>query len=143
MCVGLVGCQVSTAPTPVAELDRTHAVSMIRAAWNGQYALYLVAGNRKGQRTVVRSAHLKKNDPLGFRQRDTGPVAVAGDLEVPLQPGRYEWVMQPDPGQRNWLATVLLTAVIVGATIAIISVVAIEAAAKDASSHIFRSGSHR
>ena len=140
MCVALVGCQVSTAPTPVADFDRRHGVSMIRAAWNGQYTLYRLPADKKGQRTVVQSAHLKKDEPLGFRQRDTGPVAVAGDLEVPLQPGQYEWVMQPDPGQPNWVATALLVVVIVGATVAIVYVLA-EAAAADAASHFLSSGS--
>lgn len=123
MCIGLVGCQVSTAPTGVARLDRRHAVSMMRAPWNGQYTLYRLPADRKGQRSVVQSAHLKKNDPLGFRKRQTGPVAVAGELEVALAPGEYEWVMKPDPGQPNWLATtalvVLVAAVIVGVIYAI------------------------
>ena len=140
MCVALVGCQVSTTPTPVADFDRHHGVSMMRAPWNGQYTLYLVPADRKAQRTVVQSAHLKKNDPLGFRQRETGPVAAAGDLEVPLQPGQYEWVMQPDPGQPNWVATVLLTVLIVGATVATIYILG-ELAVEESLNHAFKSGS--
>src|SRR5579884_3565652 len=101
MCLGIVGCQVSTAPTEVARLDREHAVSMMRAPWDGRYTLY--ATDLRDQRTVVQSTHLKKDDPLGFRQRQAGPVAVAADAEVPLGSGRYEWVMEPDRGQVNWL----------------------------------------
>ena len=129
MCLGLVGCQVSTAPTGVARLDRRHAVSMMRAPWNGQYTLYRLPADRKGQRSVVQSAHLKKNDPLGFRQRQTGPVAVAGDMEVPLGPGEYEWVMQPDPGQTNVLATTILIAIVVVAvTVGVIYAIAVNQA---------------
>jgi hypothetical protein len=126
MCVALVGCQVSTAPTSVATFDRLHAVSMMRAPWNGVYTLYLLPSDRKGKHTVVQTAHLKIDDALGFRHRETGPVAVAGELEVPLAEGEYEWVMQPDPGQTNGLATtalvVLIVAVVVGIIIAVIAV---------------------
>ena len=126
MCVALVGCQVSTAPTSVATFDRHHGVSMLRAPWNGVYTLYLLPSDPRGKRTVVQTAHLKVDDPLGFRQRQAGPVAVAGELEVPLATGEYEWVMQPDPGQTNGLATtalvVLMTAVVIGIIIAVIDV---------------------
>ena len=131
ICVGLVGCQVSTAPTGVARLDRRHGVSMMRVPWNGQYTLYRLPPDPKGHRTLVQTAHLKKNDPLGFRQRDTGAVAVAGELEVPLGQGEYEWVMQADPGQPNWLATtglVVLIAVVVAGVAVIIFAVALNRA---------------
>lgn len=137
-CVGLVGCQVSTTPTPVAQFDRGHGVAMMRAPWDGQYTLYLLAPEGNGRRTLVQAAHLKRNDPLGFRQRDAGPVAVADGLEVPLGDGSYEWVMQPDPGQPNWVATTLLTVVIVGATVGTVAILGY-LAAEDAASHIFRS----
>lgn len=140
MCVGLIGCQVSTAPTGVARLDREHAVSMMRAPWNGQYTLYLLPSDRKGQRSVVQTAHLKKNEPLGFRQRDTGPVAVAGDLEVPVGPGEYEWVMKPDPGQPNWLGTVGLVVLIVAIGAGVV-VILYAIAAQEAVDHLF-SGYH-
>jgi hypothetical protein len=35
--------------------------------------------------------HLDKGERLGFRQADGGLVAVAGDHETPLPPGRYCW----------------------------------------------------
>ena len=96
----------------------------MRAPWNGQYTLYLVQS--KGQRKSIQMAHLKKDDPLGFRQRETGPVAVAGELELPLPAGEYEWVMQADQGQPNWLATtglvVLIAAVVVGILIAVVAI---------------------
>jgi hypothetical protein len=124
MCASLIGCQISTAPTGVSQFDQHHAVSMMRAPWNGQYTLYLVQS--KGQRKSIQMAHLKKDDPLGFRQRETGPVAVAGELELPLPAGEYEWVMQADQGQPNWLATtglvVLIAAVVVGILIAVVAI---------------------
>jgi hypothetical protein len=47
-------------------------------------------------------------------------------LEVPLAAGEYEWVMQPDKGQTNGLATaalvVLIAAVVVGIIIAVVAV---------------------
>lgn len=113
MCVALIGCQVSTSPTRVSQLDQHHGVAMMRAPWNGQYTLYLLPPNPKGERKIITSARLRKNDPLGFRQRESGPVAVAGELEVPLADGQYEWVMQADKGQTNWLATAGLVALIV------------------------------
>ena len=126
MCTGLVGCQVSTALTSVATFDRLHAASMMRAPWNGMYTLYLLPSDPKAKRTVVQTAHLKINDPLGFGHRETGPVAVAGELEVPLAAGEYESVMQPDPGQTDGLATtglvVLITAMVVGILLAILIV---------------------
>lgn len=97
---------------------------MMRAPWNGQYTLYLV--EPQGQRKSIQTAHLKRDDPLGFRQRETGPVAVAGELELPLTAGEYEWVMQADKGQTNALATtglvVLITAVVVGIFIAVLTI---------------------
>ena len=123
MCVGLIGCQVSTAPQTVAELDRRHGVMMTRAGWRGQYTLYLLPANPKGQWRVVQTAHLNKDDPLGFRQRESGPVAIAGDLEVPLETGEYRWVMRADAGQVNGWATagvvVLAVAVVGGILLAI------------------------
>ena len=112
MCAALIGCQVSTAPTSVSQFDRHHGVGMLRAPWNGQYTLYRLPSDPKGQRTVIQTARLRKNDPLGFRQREAGPVAVAGELEVPLPDGRYQWIMQADKGQTNWLATTGLVALI-------------------------------
>jgi len=123
MCVALVGCQVSTAPARVAQFDRGHGVSMMRAPWNGQYTLYRLPPDPKGRRTVVQTAHLKKNDPLGFRQRDAGAVAMAGELEVPLGPGEYEWVMQADTGQPNWLATTGLIVLIAAAVVGIFALI--------------------
>ena len=124
MCIGLVGCQFSTAPVGVGQYDRGHGVAMSRAPWNGEYTLYLFPSGPKGQRTAVQTAHLKKGDPLGFRQRQDGVVAVAGELEVPLRDGRYQWVMKADPGQANWLGTaaiVLLTAAVVFGVIAVLA----------------------
>ncbi|HEY8748858.1 MAG TPA: hypothetical protein VIM11_12835, partial [Tepidisphaeraceae bacterium] len=123
LCVGLVGCQASTSPDRVAQLDRHHAVSMMRAAWDGQYTLYLLPSDPKGKRTVVQTAYLKKNDPLGFRQRETGAVAVAGEMEVPLTSGEYEWVMQADKGQTDYLATTGLVLVIVAVVVGVLVII--------------------
>src|SRR5690242_19804060 len=88
LAVALTGCQVSTSPQTVATVGGRNAPSMLRAPWTGSYTLYKVVGSgKKSQRSVVQSVHLKKDDPLGFRARETGLVAVAGDLEVPISDG--------------------------------------------------------
>jgi hypothetical protein len=127
MCVGLIGCQVSTAPTPVARFDRRHAVSMMTAPWDGQYALEQDSPEPKAPRKVIQTAHLRKGEPLGFRQRETGVVAVAGELEVPLGPGAYQWEMRADKGQADTFMTVVLITVIVVVVVGIVvAVVAVK-----------------
>jgi hypothetical protein len=123
LCISLVGCQVSTAPTQVSQFDGRHAVAMMRAPWNGEYALYLLPPDRKGPRKQIQTAHLQKNDPLGFRQRETGPVAVVGELEIPLNPGDYQWEMQADKGQIDWFTSSVLIAVTVIVVAGIIAII--------------------
>jgi len=122
MCVAmaLAGCHVSTSPQSVAILNDKKPPSMIRARWNGQYALYPISADKKAPRIPVRSVHLKKDDPLGFRIRETGVVAAAGDLEVPVSTGAYEWIMSPDPDQIDPLATGILITVIVIVVVAVV-----------------------
>jgi hypothetical protein len=128
MCLALIGCQVSTAPTSVAQLDQRHALSATRTQWIGQYTLYRLPATPKEPRTVVHTLHLGKNERLGFIQRESGVVAVAGDLEIPLATGSYEWVMQADSGQVNGWATaglvVLITGVVVGILLAVLVITA-------------------
>ena len=125
LAVALAGCQVSTSPQTVATVGGRNAPSMMRAPWIGTYTLYkIIPDGKQSQKTAVQTVHLKKDDPLGFRARETGPVAVAADLEIPVDGGTYQWVMQPDPGQTDAVATTILVVVIVaaiGITIAIIS----------------------
>lgn len=111
LAVALAGCQVSTAPKSVLKIREPQA-TMMRAPWNGQYTLYHRPDERS-PKTVVQSAHLRKGDPLGFRRRDSGIVAVADEWEAPIAPGTYEWVMQPDAGQTDPVATAILIAVVV------------------------------
>ena len=112
LAVALAGCQVSTAPKTVVTVRDPQGPAMIRAAWNGQYTLYVRSADRS-QKTVVQATHLKKGDALGFRRRDSGIVAVAADWEAPIGAGSYEWVMRPDPGQTDPVATAILIAVVV------------------------------
>jgi len=125
LAIALAGCTAGTSPETVATVGGGNAPSMMRAPWTGSYTLYKVVGSgKKSQRTAVQSVHLKKDDPLGFRARETGQVAVAGDLEVPVSDGTYQWVMQADPGQPDPFATTILVIVIVvvvvGITIAVV-----------------------
>lgn len=100
LAVALAGCQVSTSPRVVARLADRQAPSMTTAPWDGAYALFRLPDDPKAARAELQHAHLRKGEPLGFRTRETAlVVAVAGDLEVPVQAGRYEWVMRPDPNQ--------------------------------------------
>lgn len=118
MCVGVVllGCGASTAPQRLSGFGEREAPMMMRAPYDGRYVLYRIVQSAPGKkvRTAVESMHLKRSDPLGFRQRQAGPVAVGGELEIPLaDSGNYEWIMQADAGQVDWVKTVVLVAVIV------------------------------
>jgi hypothetical protein len=140
IAIALAGCQVSTAPQTVATIGDHNAPSMARAPWTGSFTLYkILSEGKKPQKTAVQSVHLKKDEPLGFRVRETGPVAVAGDLEIPAPDGKYQWVMQPDPGQTDPLATtilvVVITAIVVGVIILLLYLAG-EAAASAAASAI-------
>jgi hypothetical protein len=114
MCIALIGCEVTTSPTTVSQWDRRHALSMRRAPWDGQYTLSQVPADPKSPAKVIHSMHLKKGEELGFRQRETGVVAVADDSEIPIGPGEYQWVLRADPGQTDGVATtILITAIVV------------------------------
>ena len=112
LAVALAGCQVSTAPKTVVTVSEPQGPTMIRAPWNGEYTLYFLPADRS-QKSVVQAAHLKKGDPLGFRRRDSGIVAAAGDWEGPIGRGSYEWVMKADPGQTDPVGTAIVIAVVV------------------------------
>jgi hypothetical protein len=133
MCLGLVllGCGASTEPQRLLSVGDHAAPTMMQAPYNGQYTLYAVTMDAKGKeksRKTVTSLRLKRGDALGFRQRQIGAVAVAAELEIPLAPtGAYEWVMQADAGQVDFVKTVVLVAVIVVVVFGI--VVAVEYAA--------------
>ncbi len=114
MCIALIGCEVTTSPTTVSQWDRRHALSMRRAPWDGQYTLSQVPPDPKSRAKVIHSVHLKKGEELGFRQRETGVVAVADDSEIPIGPGDYQWELRADPGQTDGVATtILITAIVV------------------------------
>lgn len=118
MCVGviLLGCGASTAPQRLSGFGEREAPMMMRAPYDGRYTLNRVVQSGPGKKvlTPVDSMHLKRGDPLGFRQRQAGPVAVGGELETPLaDTGNYEWIMQADSGQVDWVKTIVLVAVIV------------------------------
>jgi hypothetical protein len=118
---------MSTSPTTVSQFDAQHPLSTMRAEWNGDYTLYALPPKPGGQRQAVVKTHLKKGEALGFRQRETGVVAVAGGLEQPVSSGQYEWVMEADPNQLTVLgvvAVVVLSVLIVAATIFILAVLA-------------------
>ena len=121
----LAGCHVSTSPRPVSHLGDGKPPSMRQAEWDGQYTLYQIPADKTAARSVVQSVHLKKADALGFRVRETGVVAVAGDLEIPVATGVYEWVMAPDPGQTDPVATAILVTVIVVAVVAVTAAIVV------------------
>src|SRR5882724_10991667 len=98
VAIAMSGCHVSTAPSPVATLGEKHAPSMTRAPWRGTFTLYRSPPGQQAQETVVQTVHLQKDEQVGFRVRESGVVAVAGDLELPVSDGAYQWVMTPDPG---------------------------------------------
>lgn len=112
LAVALAGCQVSTAPKTVVTVREPQGPTMIRAPWNGEYTLYIVPADGSGK-SVVQPTHLKKGDPLGFRRRESGIVAVAADWEEAIGRGSYAWVMKPDPGQTDPVATAIVIAVVV------------------------------
>lgn len=130
-CLGLVllGCGASTDPQRLLTLGDHNAPTMMRAPYNGQYTLYAFdpdATGKQTRKTTVTSVRLKHGDPLGFRQRQTGAVAVAAELEIPLAPAdRYEWVMQADKGQTDVVKTVVLIGVIVAVVLGIVIAIAV------------------
>ena len=113
MSVSLIGCEVATSPATVSQWDRRHALSVRHAPWDGQYTLSQAPPDPKSPGKIIHSVHLKKGEELGFRQRETGIVAVADDLEIPLGPGEYQWVLRADPGQTDGVATTIVIAAIV------------------------------
>jgi len=121
LAVVLAGCQVSTAPKTVVAIREPQGPAMILAPWNGEYTLYRLPGDRS-PKSVVQVARLKKGEPVGFRRRDSGIVAAAADWEASIGPGSYEWVMKPDAGQTDPVATAIFIAVVgvAGATTAIV-----------------------
>ena len=127
LAVALAGCQVSTSPQIVATISDRNAPSMLRAPWTGSYTLYKIIPaekkSQKPQNIAVQTVHLKKDEPLGFRVREKGPVAVAANLEIPVADGTYEWIMQADPGQTDPVLTTLLVVVIVAAIVITIAII--------------------
>jgi hypothetical protein len=129
--VGLVllGCGASTDPQRLLSVGDHAAPTMMRAPYNGQYTLYAVATDAKGRTThtaTVTTLRLRRGDALGFRQRQSGAVAVGAELEIPLAPaGGYEWVMQADKGQVDIVKTVVLVAVVVAVVLGIVVAVVV------------------
>src|SRR5258708_5240360 len=90
---------------------------MGKAPWIGEYRLYTVPPpkpNVLDGGKLLATVHLNKGVPLGFRRtNDGGVVAVAGDKEIPVSDGKYEWVMLVDPGQTDPVATAVFIIVVV------------------------------
>lgn len=136
LAMTLAGCGVDTKARTVQKLSPRDAPSMARAAWNGRYTLYSVSGGNNPVRTSIRSGHLRKGEPVGFRVREGGlVVAVAGDTEVAVWDGTYEWVMQADAGQTDPGATAVLIVVVV-AVVAGIATIVFLVALQDALHHL-------
>jgi len=125
--VATSGCRVGTMPTTVSRLDDRKPATMTRADWNGQYTLYHVSADRKAARETVQTVHLNKGEPIGFRTRESGVVAVAGELEVPIPGGTYLWVMVADSGQKDPVMTGVLVTVIVVAVVVVGALICIAA----------------
>jgi hypothetical protein len=129
-CVGVVllGCGASTAPQRLSGFGEREAPMMMRAPYDGRYVLYWTVQSAPGKkvRTAIESMHLKRGDPLGFRQRQAGPFAVGGELEIPLaDSGNYEWIMQADGGQLDWVKTAVLVAAIVVVIAGVLAIYAV------------------
>lgn len=115
MCVSLVlaGCEVDSGPQRVATLRLPGFAWVMPAPYNGRYILYLLVRSPSGitTRDYVDATHLKRGDALGFRQRTSGAVAVAGKTEISLLHGRnYDWVMEADAGQIDAARTMAMVA---------------------------------
>ncbi|HEY2587328.1 MAG TPA: hypothetical protein VGI81_16395 [Tepidisphaeraceae bacterium] len=133
--LALMGCGASTDPQRLLSVGDHAAPTMMQAPYNGQYTLYKVASDVKGKTTrtsTVTSLRLKRGDALGFRQRQSGAVAVAAELEISLAPaGGYEWVMQADKGQVDFVKSVVLIAIVVAVVVGIIVAVGVVSAEND------------
>ena len=125
VAISLCGCTVSTDPKSVSRLDQKTPISIMRAEWSGKYTLYRIPEGGKTEWEEIQAVHLKKGEELGFRSRESGIVAVAGGLEVPVSNGVYEWIMIPYSGQVDPLATGIFVAVSAIVVVAVVVGVAI------------------
>lgn len=128
MCLGLVlgGCEVDTGPQRVATLRHPGFAIVMPAPYSGRYILYQLVRFPSGitTRDYVDALHLKRGDPLGFRQWSHSAIAVAGKTEISLvHGGNYDWVMEADAGQSDVPKTIRMAAsgVLVVAAIAVIA----------------------
>lgn len=127
LCSGLVlgGCEVDTGPQRIATLRHPGFAIVMPAPYNGRYILYQLVRFPSGitTRDYVDALHLKRGEPLGFRQRAQGAIAIAGKTEISLvRGGNYDWVMEADAGQSDLPKTVGMAAsgVLVVAAIAVV-----------------------
>jgi hypothetical protein len=124
VAIMMAGCNVDTRPTTVSRFDRMPPRAMGRASYSGQFILYRLPehpqqGLGEGG-TFVTSVHLSAGEPVGFKSVEPGKVvAIAGEKEIALQSGVYEWVMQADSGQRDQAKTTVLVIVIVIAAVVV------------------------
>ena len=80
-----------------------------------------VPGAKKVRRIgwELTAVRLEKRSPLGFKVHNGSLVAVAGNDQIPLPPGKYCWHSRPFSEPIDWGATVLCGALIVAAGVGI------------------------
>lgn len=123
--VALSGCMLTTSPQTVASFDAQggHSrESISHTDYSGQYSLYSVSPDRNDRRkTLVRTVHLNKKEPIGFRTGAGNVTAIVGDSQISLKTGFYHWELKADPGQIDWPRTTVLVIVIVAVVIVVIA----------------------
>ena len=118
VAVGLSGCQMDGDAHTVREFKGGKKPPLEKTQYAGRYQLYKVPEHTNSDLDKISppifSTHLDKNQWLGFQIDEYGKaLAVAGDQRMILQEGRYEWVMNADPGQNDPVRTTVLVVVVV------------------------------
>ena len=62
---------------------------------------------------------MEKRSPLGFKVQNGSLVAIAGDDQIPLPPGKYCWHTRPYSEPIDWGATVICGVLLAGAAFGI------------------------
>ena len=128
VAVALCGCQMDTDAHTVREFQAGKQTVVQNTQYAGRYQLYKIPDHARSEldkvTTPVFSTHLDKKQLVGFKIDQNGKaIAVAGNQTVALEAGRYQWVMNADPGQiddvRTAVAVVVIGVVVVVAAVAV------------------------
>lgn len=109
------GCHVDSAPQTINRFGTAGRDAVIRTPYKGDFVLYKMPDKAtdgpESAGVSIATIHLEKGQWLGFKRDEHGTaVAVAGDHPIPIQDGKYEWVMKADPGQIDPVKTTLFVA---------------------------------